>query len=205
MSQVTIEIPYVFVQAAVYSVIVYSMIGFEWSAAKFFWYLFFMYFTLLYYTFYGKMIVAVTPNHQISSIASSAFYGVWNLLSGFTVPLTVSTILFSVYINTPQSLNYFHFSFLICLHGQKQRIPIWWRWYYWACPVAWTWYGLVTSQFGDVKDMLENGKTVEDFVTSYFRFKQDFLGVVAVVVAGFAVFFAFIFAFAIMVFNFQRR
>lgn len=78
MSQVTIEIPYVFVQAAVYSVIVYSMIGFEWSAAKFFWYLFFMYFTLLYYTFYGMMIVAVTPNHQISSIASSAFYGVWN-------------------------------------------------------------------------------------------------------------------------------
>lgn len=66
-------------------------------------------------------------------------------------------------------------------------------------------YGLVTSQFGDVKDKLENGKTVEDFVTSYFGFKHDFLGVVAVVVAGFAVFFAFIFAFAIMVFNFQRR
>nr|POE55161.1 abc transporter g family member 53 [Quercus suber] len=86
-----------------------------------------------------------------------------------------------------------------------QRIPIWWRWYYWACPVAWTLYGLVVSQFGDVKDMLDNGKTVEDFARSYFRFKQDFLGVVAVVVAGFAVLFSFIFAFSIMVFNFQRR
>lgn len=71
--------------------------------------------------------------------------------------------------------------------------------------MAWTLYGLVVSQFGDVKDMLDNGKTVEDFARSYFRFKQDFLGVVAVVVAGFVVLFSFIFAFSVMVFNFQRR
>ncbi|KAE8705118.1 Pleiotropic drug resistance protein 3 [Hibiscus syriacus] len=83
---VLIEIPYIFVQAAVYGLVVYAMIGFEWTAAKFFWYFFFMYFTLLYFTFYGMMAVAVTPNHHIAAIVSSAFYGLWNVFSGFIIP-----------------------------------------------------------------------------------------------------------------------
>uniref|UniRef100_A0A2N9HY11 ABC-2 type transporter transmembrane domain-containing protein n=1 Tax=Fagus sylvatica TaxID=28930 RepID=A0A2N9HY11_FAGSY len=173
-AQVAIELPYVFAQAAVYGIIVYAMIGFEWTVAKFFWYLFIMYFTLLYFTFFGMMTVAVTPNHHIASIISAAFYGIWNLFSGFIVP--------------------------------RPRIPIWWIWYYWACPMAWTLYGLLVSQFGDIKDRLEDSdETVEEFVSRYFGFKHDFLGVVAVVVAGIAVFFAFIFAVSIKVFNFQRR
>nr|POF16091.1 abc transporter g family member 40 [Quercus suber] len=172
-AQVMIELPYIFVQAVVYGVIVYSMIGFQWTVTKFFWYLFFMYFTLLYYTFYGMMSVAVTPTHQIASIVSAAFYGIWNLFSGFVIPRT--------------------------------RIPVWWRWYYWICPTAWTLYGLVASQFGDLKNTLDTGLTVEDFVESYLGFRHDFLGVVAAVVVGFAVFFAFIFAFAIRTMNFQKR
>lgn len=89
-SQVTIEIPYILVQALIYGVIVYSMIGFEWTAAKFFWYIFFMYFTLLYFTFYGMMAVGLTPNHHIASIVSAAFYAIWNLFSGFLIPRPVS-------------------------------------------------------------------------------------------------------------------
>ncbi|MFQ6639027.1 hypothetical protein Gotur_015905 [Gossypium turneri] len=81
IGQVLIEIPYIFVQASVYGIIVYSMIGFEWTAAKFFWYIFFMLFTLLYFTFYGMMAIAVTPNSHIAAIVSSAFYGLWNLFS----------------------------------------------------------------------------------------------------------------------------
>ncbi|XP_010249930.1 PREDICTED: pleiotropic drug resistance protein 1-like [Nelumbo nucifera] len=171
--QVMIEIPHIFVQAVVYGVIVYAMIGFEWTAAKFFWYLFFMYFTLLYFTFYGMMAVAVTPNHNVAAIVSSAFYGIWNLFSGFIVPRT--------------------------------RMPVWWRWYYWICPVAWTLYGLVASQFGDIQDKIETDQTVEEFLRSYFGFRHDFLGVVSAVIIGFTVLFAFIFAFSIRAFNFQRR
>ena len=88
--QVVIELPYIFVQTIIYGVIVYAMIGFDWTAAKFFWYLFFMYFTLLYFTFYGMMAVAVTPNHNIAAIVSSAFYLIWNLFSGFIIPKSVS-------------------------------------------------------------------------------------------------------------------
>ncbi|EEF49231.1 ATP-binding cassette transporter, putative [Ricinus communis] len=172
-AQVVIELPYIFLQAAVYGLIVYAMIGFEWSAAKFFWYLFFMYFTLLFYTYYGMMAVAVTPNQQVASIVSSAFYSIWNLFSGFIIP--------------------------------RPRIPVWWRWYAWTCPVAYTLYGLVSSQFGDIKHTLESGETVEDFVRSYFDFKHELLGAVAAAVFGFATLFAFTFAFSIKFFNFQRR
>ncbi|KAF8365228.1 hypothetical protein HHK36_032760 [Tetracentron sinense] len=171
---VMIEIPYIFVQALVYGVIVYAMIGFEWTVAKFCWNIFFMYFTLLYFTFYGMMTVAVTPNQNIAAIVSAAFYGLWNLFSGFIIPRT--------------------------------KMPVWWRWYYWACPVAWTLYGLIVSQFGDIQDrFVDTDEVVEDFLRSYFGFRHDFLGVVAAVIVGFTVTFAFVFAFAIRAFNFQKR
>lgn len=88
--QAAIEVLYILKQSAVYAVITYAMIGFEWTAAKFFWYLFFMYFTLLYFTFYGMMTVSITPNHNIAAIVASAFYAGWNLFSGFIIPRPVS-------------------------------------------------------------------------------------------------------------------
>ncbi|XP_058004741.1 pleiotropic drug resistance protein 1 isoform X1 [Hevea brasiliensis] len=172
-AQVLVELPYVFAQTIVYGAITYAMMGFEWTVAKFFWYLFFLYFTLLYFTFYGMMAVAVTPNHHISAIMSSAFYGLWNLFAGFIVPRT--------------------------------KMPVWWRWYYWACPISWTLYGLVASQYGDVKDVLDNDQEVRDFIRQYYGFKHDFLGVTAGGIVGIAVFFASTFGISIRLFNFQRR
>ncbi|KAL6842808.1 hypothetical protein ACP4OV_027652 [Aristida adscensionis] len=177
--QVVIELPYILVQTLIYGVLVYSMIGLEWTVAKFLWYLFFMYFTLLYFTFYGMMAVGLTPNESIAAIISSAFYNVWNLFSGYLIP--------------------------------RPKIPVWWRWYSWICPVAWTFYGLVTSQYGDITHFLDdspdpaNPQTVAQFVTSYFGFHHDFLWAVAVVIVAFTVLFAFLFSFAIMKFNFQKR
>ncbi|XP_039051271.1 pleiotropic drug resistance protein 1-like isoform X2 [Hibiscus syriacus] len=171
--QVVIELPYILVQTVIYGVIVYAMIGFEWTAHKFFWYLFFMYFTFLYFTFYGMMTVAVTPDHNIAGIISSAFFALWNLFSGFIIPRT--------------------------------RIPVWWRWYYWFCPISWSLYGLIASQYGGIKDTFDSGETVEHFVRTYFDFKEDFVGVVAIVVVGICVLFGFMFAFSIKAFNFQKR
>lgn len=67
------------------------MIQFEWTAAKYFYFIFFMYFTLLYFTYWGMVTVAITPNSQFAAIISSAFYGLWNLFSGFLIPRPVST------------------------------------------------------------------------------------------------------------------
>lgn len=177
LAQVLIEVPYVFVQAMVYGVIVYAMIDFEWKATKFLWFFFFMFFTFLYYTYYGMMTVALTPNVNIAAIVSSAFYSIWMLFCGFIIP--------------------------------RPKIPVWWRWYYWACPVAWTLYGLLASQFGDydTKMMKTDGteEALNKFMKDYFGFRHSFLGPVAVVTAGWSILFAFIFAFSIKKLNFQSR
>ncbi|AES81579.2 drug resistance transporter-like ABC domain protein [Medicago truncatula] len=170
------QLPYVFVQAVVYGIIVYAMIGFEWSMVKVLWCLFFLFFTFLYYTYYGMMSVALTPNNHISIIVSSAFYSIWNLFSGFIVP--------------------------------RPSIPVWWRWYSWANPMAWSLYGLAASQYGDLKKNIESNdgsQTVEEFLRNYFGFKPDFLGVVALVNVAFPIAFALVFSIAIKMFNFQRR
>ncbi|XP_020248673.1 ABC transporter G family member 31 isoform X1 [Asparagus officinalis] len=91
-----------------------------------------------------------------------------------------------------------------------QRIPGWWRWYYWANPVSWSLYGLLTSQFGDIdKPMVlsdgVNTKTIKAFLEDHFGFNHEFLGVVGIMVVGFCVLFAVIFALAIKILNFQRR
>ncbi|XP_024979136.1 pleiotropic drug resistance protein 1-like [Cynara cardunculus var. scolymus] len=174
MAQVLVEIPYIFAQTMVYCLIVYAMIGFEWTAAKFFWYTFFQFCCLLYMTFYGMMTVAITPNVNVALIVAAAFYGFFNLFSGFIIP--------------------------------RPRIPVWWRWYFWCNPIAWTIYGMVVSQFGDYDDdLLTNGETVKAYLDRYFGYKHDFLGAIAGVHIGLVLFFGFVFAYCIKSFNFQKR
>ncbi|GLJ26439.1 hypothetical protein SUGI_0510140 [Cryptomeria japonica] len=177
LGQVLIEIPYVFIQAVQYGVIVYAMVDYKWEASKFFWFFFFMFFTFLYFTFYGMMTSALTPNSMIAAIVSSAFYGIWMLFCGFLIP--------------------------------RNKIPVWWRWYYWADPMAWTLYGLIASQFGDLDTLMTKTdgtqESLKHFLKSYFGFRHDFLGVTAGFTVGWAVLFAFVFAFAIKFLNFQNR
>ncbi|KAJ7546115.1 hypothetical protein O6H91_08G025200 [Diphasiastrum complanatum] len=177
-AQVVIEIPYVTFQAIVYALIVYSMISFEWTLVKFLWYFFFTCFALMYFTFYGMMVVSLTPNSPVAAVLSSAFYGFWNLFSGFLIA--------------------------------RPLIPIWWRWYSWANPVAWTLYGLITSQLGDVESYISIPgesvkKPVRVYLAEHFGFHKDFLGAVASVHIGLVLLFACIFAYAIKILNFQRR
>ncbi|XP_010267164.1 PREDICTED: ABC transporter G family member 36-like [Nelumbo nucifera] len=178
IAQVVTEIPYVLIQTTYYSLIVYAMISFEWTLEKFFWFFFISFFSFLYFTYYGMMTVAITPNHQVAAIFAAAFYGLFNLFSGFFIP--------------------------------KPRIPKWWIWYYWICPVAWTVYGLIISQYGDLNDKIDvPGKTVpqsiKSYITDYFGYDTDFIGPVAAVLVGFTVFFAFMYAYAIKALNFQQR
>lgn len=91
-----------------------------------------------------------------------------------------------------------------------QKIPKWWVWYYWICPVAWTVYGLIVSQYRDVTEEISvpgetNKPSIKDFIEDYYGFKSDFMGPVAGVLVAFTLFFAFIFAFCIKILNFQTR
>ncbi|KAF5196061.1 pleiotropic drug resistance protein [Thalictrum thalictroides] len=92
----------------------------------------------------------------------------------------------------------------------RTRLPIWWRWYYWASPVAWTLNGLVTSQLGDNTSLLEIlgqdfRPSVKQFLKDFLGYDQDFLPFVIIVHIGFACLFFFVFAYSIRYLNFQRR
>ncbi|XP_057470461.1 pleiotropic drug resistance protein 2-like isoform X2 [Actinidia eriantha] len=176
-AQVAIEAIYVSIQTLLYSLLLYSMIGFPWELSKFLWFYYYITMCFMYMTLYGMMVVALTPNIQIASIAMSFFLSFWNLFSGFLLPRT--------------------------------QIPIWWRWYYWASPIAWTIYGLLCSQLGDKTNEIKIPKigymTVKDYFKNTLGFDYDFLGAVAVAHIGWALLFFFVFVYSIKFLNFQRR
>lgn len=90
-----------------------------------------------------------------------------------------------------------------------QRIPKWWIWYYWICPVAWTVYGLIASQYGDLNEMIdvvgEGRQTIKFHIKDRYGYESDFMGPIAAVLVGFTVFFAFVYAYCIKKLNFQMR
>ncbi|KAL6006088.1 ABC transporter G member 42 [Asimina triloba] len=153
IAQVIMEIPYVFIQTTYYTLVVYAMVSFQWTLAKFFWFFFVTFFTFLYFTYYGMMTVSITPNHQVAAIFAAAFYSLFNLFSGFFIP--------------------------------RPKIPKWWVWYYWICPVAWTVYGLIVSQYGDLKDEIQvpgaHNQTIKFYVEDHFGYDNNFMGAVAAV------------------------
>ncbi|VVA26043.1 PREDICTED: pleiotropic drug resistance [Prunus dulcis] len=91
----------------------------------------------------------------------------------------------------------------------RPLIPIWWRWYYWASPVAWTIYGIFTSQVGDKKTLLEipgsAPKPVDAFLKEFLGYDYDFLVPVVLAHVGWVLLFFFVFAYGIRFLNFQRR
>ncbi|KAA8541751.1 hypothetical protein F0562_022903 [Nyssa sinensis] len=178
MAQVLVELPYVFLQTTYYSLIVYALVCFEWTLVKFIWFFFVSFFSFLYFTYYGMMMVSISPNHEVAAILASFFYALFTLFSGFFIP--------------------------------RPKIPKWWIWYYWVCPEAWTVYGLIVSQYGDLEDTIRVPGITPDpsikwYVENHFGYDPDFMGPVAGVLVGFCVFFALMFALCIKVLNFQQR
>lgn len=90
-----------------------------------------------------------------------------------------------------------------------QQIPIWWRWYYWGSPVAWTIYGLITSQLGDKSTKVfvpKHGNIeVNVYLKEFLGYKHDFLGYVALAHVGWVLLFFGVFVYGIKALNFQRR
>lgn len=105
MLQVAIEVVYVFIQTFIYSIILFTMIGFPWQIEKFLLYFFFVFMCFVYFTLYGMMLVALTPNFQIAAITMSFFLGLWNLFSGFLIPRTVKKILHTAFLYLFSSLS----------------------------------------------------------------------------------------------------
>ncbi|KAK1422488.1 hypothetical protein QVD17_25633 [Tagetes erecta] len=178
MAQVIVEIPYVLLETTYYSIIVYSMVSFEWTSTKFFWFFFLNFFSFLYFTYFGMMTVSITPNEQVAAIFAAGFYLIFNIFSGFYIP--------------------------------RPKIPGGWIWYYWICPMAWTVYGCIVSQYHDANHEIIvpgqlNNPTMASFIKDYYGFELDYMGPVAAVLVSFCVFFALLYAFFLKTLNFQMR
>ncbi|KAJ0709579.1 putative ABC-type sulfate transporter [Helianthus annuus] len=92
----------------------------------------------------------------------------------------------------------------------RPKIPKWWVWYYWICPLAWTVYGFMISQYHDVENkIMVPGMAYEPPMNSYiedhYGYRSDFMGPVAAVLIGFCLLFAFVFALCLRILNFQMR
>jgi len=179
VAQGTVETPFAFVQCLIYVPLTYFIIGFEYSAAKFFWYFLFVFVTLLYYTFYGLMAVVLSPSIQLSSVASTLFYAIWSLFAGFLI--------------------------------SRNDLPPWWKWYgAYLNPVAWTVYGLCTTQLGDVTGQpvaLDNGgiTTVSQYLEDRFGFYYGMRGWCAFILVGFIAVFRIASIAAVRILVFQKR
>ena len=101
--QVAIETVYNAIQTLACTLLLYSMIGFEWKPTKFFWFYYYIYTCFVYFTLYEMMVVALTQGHQIAAIYMSFFLNFWNLFSGFLLPRPISYSN-SIYVKFKQSV-----------------------------------------------------------------------------------------------------
>ncbi|KAH7655214.1 P-loop containing nucleoside triphosphate hydrolase protein [Dioscorea alata] len=176
LAQMVIEIPCVFIQVLLFTIIAYPAIGYYWSAYKFLWFFYAMLSIWLSFVYFGMLVVSLSPNMQVASIVSSFFFQNFNVFSGFIIP--------GPYI--PKWWIWFYY-----------MTPV-----SWALNGLFTsQYGDIQEEiqvFGETK-------TVALFLQHYFGFHHDHLGLVAFVLLVFPLMLASLFACCIKKLNFQRR
>ncbi|KAH7352830.1 hypothetical protein KP509_19G066000 [Ceratopteris richardii] len=176
-AQAFIEIPYCLLQSIVYTLMIYGLVNFHWSAEKFFYFFYFSFFFLLLYTYFGCMTVAITPDIYISTIISVGFMNVWNLFSGFMIPR----------VSMPVWWRWYYWA-----------DPLSWTLY----GLLGSQLGDVNSM---VQDPDLGVVSVKDFLRSSLGFKHSFLGAVVGAHVGFTILFVVVFAFGIQKLNFLKR
>ncbi|CAI5942986.1 unnamed protein product [Closterium sp. NIES-65] len=92
----------------------------------------------------------------------------------------------------------------------KPEIPVWWSWFYYINPIAWSLYGLITSQLGNVQDLLTIPGypvkvTVQQFLDLYLGYQEQWVGYASLILVAFSALFFVVFAVALKVINFQKR
>ncbi|CAL8462536.1 g2069 [Coccomyxa elongata] len=90
----------------------------------------------------------------------------------------------------------------------RPRMPVWWRWYSYLDPVAWTLSGVIGSQLGDVEDIINvQGQNipVNQYVSETYGFDKDSLWYTVLVLLGFSIVFWFVVAGALKFLNYQKR
>ncbi|VAH97308.1 unnamed protein product [Triticum turgidum subsp. durum] len=177
IAQVAIELPYMLVQVFIFATIVYTMIGFQMTANKFFWFLLYMVLSYMYYTLFGMMTVALTPNIEIASGLSFLIFIFWNIFSGFMIGREMIPVWWRwVYWANPAAWTVYGLMFSQL--GDRTE-PI-----------------LVPGQ---------PNQTVREFLEGYLGLEDHYFNLITYLHVVVIAFFAFIFFISLKYLNFQRR
>uniref|UniRef100_A0A0E0FCJ3 ABC transporter domain-containing protein n=1 Tax=Oryza meridionalis TaxID=40149 RepID=A0A0E0FCJ3_9ORYZ len=175
-AQAAIEIPYVFIQVVLYTLIIYPSIGYYWTPHKFIWFFYTTFCSSLSYIYVGLLLVSLTPNVQVATILASFFNTMQTLFSGFILPAPqIPKWWVWLYYLTPTSwtLN----ALLTSQYGNIEK---------------------EVRAFGETK-------SVSIFLNDYFGFHKDKLSLVAAVLITFPFVLIILFSLSIEKFNFQKR
>ncbi|CAL4917606.1 unnamed protein product [Urochloa decumbens] len=175
-AQAAIEIPYVFIQALLYTFIIYPTIGYYWTAHKLLLFFYAIFCSILSYTYVGLLFVSVTPTVQVATILGSFFNAMQTLFSGFLLP-------------TPQMPNLWIWLYYLC--------PTSWI----LDALLTSQYGSIDKEvkaFGETK-------SVAAFLNDYYGFNQDRLSVVTAVITAFPIVLIILYSVSIEKLNFQKR
>ncbi|KAF3444741.1 hypothetical protein FNV43_RR14434 [Rhamnella rubrinervis] len=175
-SQVIIEIPYVFLQAFLFSTITYPAINFHWSVYKVCWYFYSIFCTLLYFNYMGSMIASLTPTLEMASVVAPFSYTMLTLFAGFIIP-------------EPKIPKWWVWAYWIC--------PTAWS----LKGLLTSQYGDLNKEI----TIHGERKAIDAFLQSYYGYDHDDLGVVAFVLLAYPLVFAFSFSCATAKLNFQKR
>ncbi|KAK1664186.1 hypothetical protein QYE76_052345 [Lolium multiflorum] len=177
LAQTSVEIIYNVLQGILYTLVIYSMIGYEWKADKFFYFLFFIISSFNYFTLFGMMLVALTPSAMLANILISFVMPLWNLFAGFLVPRTLIPVWWRWYY---------------------WANPVSWTIY----GVVASQFGDSTGTIS-----VPGGVTVsvKQYLDDSLGIKHDFLGYIVLGHFAFVILFFFVFGYSIKVLNFQKR
>lgn len=88
-------------------------------------------------------------------------------------------------------------------------MPPWLSWYYYLNPVSWSLAGLITTQLGDVDELLETPTgalvPVSQYVADTFAFEDSYQYLAVIILLGFVAAFAVVLIGSLRFFNWQKR
>jgi ABC-type multidrug transport system ATPase subunit/ABC-type multidrug transport system permease subunit len=179
LAQQAVEIPYLVVQAVLFSCIVYFMVYFAIDAGKFFLFLLFFLLTLAYFVVFGMFAVALTPVVALANVFCSFFFGFFNLFCGFLLPQPLMPVYYKYWIYWMNPVSWSLYSLAISQLGDLND-------------------QYITSFNGQVM-------SVPAFLAERFNWHRYMMWIIVPILLGFTALFSFLTYIALKKINYQRR
>ncbi|PKA65330.1 Pleiotropic drug resistance protein 12 [Apostasia shenzhenica] len=167
---------------------------------------------VLFQSTYYTLIVYYTMSFQWTVVKFSWFFFITFLTFLYFTYYGMLSVAVSPNLQISGTLSasvFFLFDIFSGFFIPRPKIPKWWAWYSWVCPVAWTLYGLIVTQYSDIHDKInvpgQAEQRISDYIMNYFGYRNDYQGLMVAALMGFAFFFAFMYAFCLRSINFQQR